>query len=162
MKSSPVSSITCRPAGPEDLDFLLALRITTMGPHHRKAGIPQTPEQQRARVLDQYDCAQVIEQRGVPIGLWKVVRSPDEWKVLQVQLLPSRQGRGIASDLLRTLLAEANAASVPVTLNVLKVNPARRLYERLGFQVVGENEHAYRMRNEGSPALEQTLQRRCR
>ena len=149
MDSEPAPSITRRPAGPDDLAFLLALRTVTMGPHHGRAGIAQTSEEQRARVLDQYECAEVIEERGVPIGLWKVTRSPAEWKLLQVQLLPSRQGIGIASSLLRSLLAEAKAASVPVTLNVLKVNPARRLYERLGFRVVGESDHAYRMRHEG-------------
>ena len=120
-----------------------------MEPHHRRAGITRTPEEQRARVLDQYECAEVIEEHGAPIGLWKVTRSLTEWQLLQVQLLPSRQGVGIVSSLLRSLLAEAKMASVPVTLNVLKVNPARRLYERLGFRVVGESEHSYRMRYEG-------------
>ena len=120
-----------------------------MGPHHRKAGIEQTPEQRRARVLDHYECAEIIEQRGFPIGLWKVDSTPADWSLLQVQVLPSRQGLGIASNLLRSLLAEAKAASVPVTLNVLKVNPARQLNERLGFKIIGESEHAYRMRNEG-------------
>ena len=149
MQRSPAPSITRRPAGPDDLAFLLALRTATMEPHHRTAGITRTPEEQRARVLDHYECAEVIEEHGAPIGLWKVTRSLTEWQLLQVQLLPSRQGVGIVSSLLRSLLAEAKMASVPVTLNVLKVNPARRLYERLGFRVVSESEHSYRMRYEG-------------
>jgi len=33
-----------------------------------------------------------------------------------------------------------------VSLNVLFANPARRLYERLGFRVVGEGDHMYVMR----------------
>ena len=34
---------------------------------------------------------------------------------------------------------------MPVELQVLKVNPARRLYGRLGFQVTGETETHYLM-----------------
>ena len=141
--------LTRRAATPHDLAFLLELREATMGPHHRRGNTGQTPGEARARVLDHYECAEILEEGGTPIGLWKVSRDPAEWQLIQVQLLPRYQGTGIGSDLLRSLLAEAKAASVPVALNVLKVNPARRLYERFGFKVVGENEHSYRMRFDG-------------
>jgi ribosomal protein S18 acetylase RimI-like enzyme len=40
-----------------------------------------------------------------------------------------------------------------VTLQVLKVNPARRLYERLGFRVTGETPTHFLMLHEhGEPA----------
>lgn len=44
------------------------------------------------------------------------------------------------------LLAEAAAAAIPVELQVLKVNPARSLYERLGFAVFDETETHHLMR----------------
>lgn len=44
------------------------------------------------------------------------------------------------------VLREAGQAGVAVELSVLKVNPARRLYERLGFVQVSEGEHSYLMR----------------
>jgi ribosomal protein S18 acetylase RimI-like enzyme len=37
------------------------------------------------------------------------------------------------------LLAEADARGVPVRLDVFEANPARRLYERLGFQETGRD-----------------------
>ncbi len=43
---------------------------------------------------------------------------------------------------LRRLLAEAEEQRAQVQLSVLCANPARRLYERLGFVAVGEKEHA--------------------
>ncbi|WP_408506216.1 N-acetyltransferase [Paraburkholderia sediminicola] len=36
---------------------------------------------------------------------------------------------------------------LPVTLKVLKGNPASHLYERLGFEIVAEDEIEFRMRH---------------
>ncbi len=36
--------------------------------------------------------------------------------------------------------------SVSLKLNVLKANPARRLYERLGFAIVADTAHGFEMR----------------
>ena len=141
--------MTRRTAGAEDLAFLLELRVITMEEHQHNSGTALTPEQQRTRVLDHYECAEIVEMDGVPIGLWKVVRTPTEWKLSQVQLLPSHQGAGIGSSLVHSLIVEARAGGVPLILNVLRANPARRLYERLGFRVIGETQHTFHMRHEG-------------
>lgn len=58
---------------------------------------------------------------------------------LSVALLPGWRGRGIGSELLIALLAYADARYPAVSLSVDPANPARRLYERLGFQPVGAN-----------------------
>lgn len=54
----------------------------------------------------------------------------------KVYILPRVQGQGIGTHLVRRVLDEGLGAGLPVTLRVLKGNPARRLYERLGFVVV--------------------------
>jgi hypothetical protein len=36
------------------------------------------------------------------------------------------------------MIDEARAAGKPVALRVLKPNPARRLYERLGLEIISE------------------------
>ena len=76
----------------------------------------------------------------------KVVRNSDCWKLVQFQLLPQYQGRGIGTKLLEELIADAQANRVAITLSVLKVNPARSLYQRLGFRVTADNERSYEMR----------------
>ena len=43
------------------------------------------------------------------------------------------QGRGIGGAVLRLLIAEADAAGLPIRLGVLKGSPAARLYLRHGF-----------------------------
>lgn len=47
--------------------------------------------------------------------------------------------------MIQVLLQEAFDQYLPVRLRVLKVNPARRLYERLGFKVVEEADTHYLM-----------------
>jgi ribosomal protein S18 acetylase RimI-like enzyme len=49
--------------------------------------------------------------------------------------MPEHRGRGIETALLRGLLAEADAAGKSVSIQVERVNPALRLYQRLGFAV---------------------------
>ena len=108
------SSVTHRAARGDDLEFLLRLRTLTMTAHQENSGATATSEQQRARVLSHYECAEILEIEGVPIGLWKVVRSPTEWKLVQVQLLPSHQRAGIGSSLVRSVALEAKASAVPL------------------------------------------------
>ena len=62
------------------------------------------------------------------------------------KILPEYQNRGVGSAVIRDVLAQAQAEGLSVGLQVLKVNPARRLYERLGFSLVGETATHYLMR----------------
>ena len=55
-----------------------------------------------------------------------------------MELLPSFQHRGIGTSIIHDVIARARAAHLPVTLTVLKENPAKTLYERLGFSVQEE------------------------
>ena len=75
----------------------------------------------------------VVLQDGLEVGRLYVDRTGDEIVLLDIALLPERQGRGLGGALLRNLLAEAAGSDRPVLLHVERANPARRLYERLGF-----------------------------
>ena len=134
-----------RVATPADLPFLLALRSESMGPHLSAAGIDRSDDAQLARVLHCFDCAQIVLGDGKPVGLLKLQRDPGEWRVLQVQLAETVRGQGLGRRLLEEVLSDAKQAGAKVTLTVLKANPAKGLYERLGFSVVGEDEHEFHM-----------------
>jgi len=47
------------------------------------------------------------------------------------------------------VLAEGRRHNLPVRLQVLKVNRARKLYERLGFEACGESETHVHMERAG-------------
>jgi len=51
------------------------------------------------------------------------------------RFLPERRGRGLGEALLRDLMDEAAAAGKDVSIHVEKLNPAMRLYRRLGFAI---------------------------
>jgi GNAT superfamily N-acetyltransferase len=48
------------------------------------------------------------------------------------------RGQGVGEMLLRSLIAEATGRGLRLCLNIRSTNPARRLYERVGFRVVPE------------------------
>ncbi len=138
--------VSTRTATADDLPFLIDLRRATMRPHLDAAGIDQDDDAMRERVLAEFESASIIEVGATPIGLLKLARGRQVWALHQVQLLPEWQGKGIGTGLLRNILAQAAQSGSQVELHVLKVNQARRLYERLGFTIVAEGMHAFTMR----------------
>lgn len=77
----------------------------------------------------------VVERDGRPIGRLYRDDRPDEIRVVDLALLTSERRRGVGGRLLQAVLDEAAAAGLPVRIHVERTNPARRLYDRLGFQV---------------------------
>ncbi|TDO06463.1 ribosomal protein S18 acetylase RimI-like enzyme [Mycobacterium sp. BK086] len=55
-----------------------------------------------------------------------------------IAVVPERRGHGVGSALLDAMFARATATYAAVSLNVHQRNPARRLYERKGFHLVGQ------------------------
>jgi ribosomal protein S18 acetylase RimI-like enzyme len=139
------AEITFRPANLEDMPFLLELRQETMNPHLVASGLIPSMEEHVRRILFRFDCAQIIELAGDAIGLLKIARDGAEWHLIQVQLKPAWQGQGLGAQLIQSVINEARNTGASLSLNVLKANPALRLYERLGFLVVEEAAHAYKM-----------------
>ena len=60
--------------------------------------------------------------------------------MIDIALMPEHRGAGIGTKLLKELQEEAKAAGKKLSIHVERFNPARRLYERLGFQQVEEKE----------------------
>lgn len=57
-------------------------------------------------------------------------------RIVDIALLPGARGRGIGAALLADVKADAAARALRVSIHVERNNPARRLYERMGFTVV--------------------------
>jgi predicted GNAT family acetyltransferase len=69
---------------------------------------------------------------------------------VDIALTPPYRGRGLGTRLLRGLIAEAEQSGRPLSLHVETHNPARRLYERLGFRPAGDSGEVY-LRMEYAP-----------
>ncbi len=81
----------------------------------------------------------IIERHGEAIGRLYLFRSPSEIRIVDIGLLPEWRGQGLGTLLLNSVLAEGQAAGRKVSINVEVFNPARRLYDRLGFREVEQS-----------------------
>ncbi|HEX8250412.1 MAG TPA: GNAT family N-acetyltransferase [Pyrinomonadaceae bacterium] len=77
--------------------------------------------------------------------LW-ISEKETEIALISIRLLPEFQNRGIGTKLIKDVLDKARAQKKPVRLQVLKINPAQNLYEKLGFEVFGETATHFLMR----------------
>jgi len=90
----------------------------------------------------------IIYLGGGDIG-WLQCRPQDGTLFLaQIFINPAYQNRGLGTAVINHLLQEAAAAGQAMTLAVIRVNPAMRLYKRLGFYVTHEDEAKAYMRRE--------------
>jgi ribosomal protein S18 acetylase RimI-like enzyme len=80
----------------------------------------------------------IVAPGGEPAGRLYVARWEDEIRIVDIALLPDFRGRGLGTALLGDLMAEADAAGKPLSIHVEQNNPARSLYDRLGFEEAGE------------------------
>jgi len=145
---SSATGLIFLPATEADLPALLALRKQTMDPHLRAADLPVDDACHMLRVRYQWEHARLIMLEGQWAGLFKAYRDAACWQLVQLQIAPPFQGRGLGARVLAGMLAQADAQALPACLSVLKPNPARHLYERCGFRIVGEEGQEYLMRRE--------------
>ncbi|MET3129984.1 ribosomal protein S18 acetylase RimI-like enzyme [Oxalobacteraceae bacterium GrIS 1.11] len=76
----------------------------------------------------------LLECGGERIG--RLVLAPSPLRIVDLALLPSAQGKGIATAVLKALQCHAAANRSTIELSVSKNNPgARRLYLTLGFHI---------------------------
>jgi ribosomal protein S18 acetylase RimI-like enzyme len=75
-----------------------------------------------------------------PVGTLIVNHTAEEIRLVDVALLPEHRGAGLGTAVIRHLQAEARGRGRPLRLQVLKTNPAARLYARLGFITIGSDE----------------------
>jgi len=96
-----------------------------------------------------FDLVLVDEQLA---GRLYVQRRGDGIDLLDIALLSAFRNRGVGTRLMLRLVDEAHGAGVPLRLHVERFNPARHLYDRLGFaEIEDRGVYAYmELRPEGS------------
>jgi ribosomal protein S18 acetylase RimI-like enzyme len=90
---------------------------------------------------------------GVDIGWLQTGTQDDDFFIAQLFVDRPFQRRGIGTEVMKRLIEEAERAEQNVRLEVVKINPARRLYERLGFRVTHEEERKFHMKRDRNLAL---------
>lgn len=120
-----------------DWDFIWDLRVSTMKRVISESSGWDEPTQ-RTYAVDSL-LGQIVLVDGQPVGVLTLSDWCDQLHVTWMAVCPSFQGRGLGSALIAHCQRLAAEARKPLTLQVLRKNPAVRLYERCGFQVCGQD-----------------------
>jgi ribosomal protein S18 acetylase RimI-like enzyme len=144
-------TISLRPFRPDDQEFLYQLYASAR--LHEIAGFGWPAAQQEMFLRMQFNAQyrsyeaayehaehQIVEQDGKPVGRIMVLWQKDFALLVDIALLAEHRGRAIGGELLRDLIQQCARKRMPLRLQVLKTNPALRLYQRLGFATTGEDQ----------------------
>jgi len=146
-------AVSLRPERSDDAAFMDRLYVSTRWEEMTVTGWPddqklaflhQQRQYQASHYATHYHDAQfdVVEVAGVPAGRLYLLRLPNDYRIVDISLLPEYRNRGIGGALMRSVAEEAHAKGIKVSIHVEVVNPAQTLYRRLGF-VECENKGAY-------------------
>lgn len=149
-------AIGLRPITDDDQEFLLRLYASTRAEEKALVGWPDEQwdqflamqfHLQHTQYMQNYRNAtfDIIMHGQTPAGRFYIDRRADEFRLIDVALLPEYRCRGIASRLIRALLLESEANGLPISLHVEKNNPILDYYQRLGFRVEADREVYYFM-----------------
>jgi GNAT superfamily N-acetyltransferase len=140
--------IILRPAQPQDFAFCEPVYFSEMG--WIIEALKLEPACHRDGFTRQWQCAEVriIATESDDVGWLQTIPAGDVVFLGQLYLEGRFQRQGIGSRVMRLLIEEAASTKKAVALAVVKINPARRLYERLGFRVTHEDQHKLYMRRD--------------
>ncbi len=147
MNAEQPTGIELRPASRDDLDFLYQLHRAAMKEY--VAQIWGWDEARQRQYFEQhFDPAvtRIVRLRDKDIGVVLAVERETELFLSNIEVRPEYQRQGVGTWIVQTILAEGKRLNKPVALQVLKINPARNLYGRLGFSIIGETETHFLMR----------------
>ncbi len=148
-------SVVIRRAGPQDTRFLRDML------HHALYWRERGPGSRTSRYVRGWgrsgDTAVIALEGGFAVGAaWYRVFDSDEpgygfvdeqTPELAIAVVPSKRGRGIGEQLIAALIERARESGYDaLSLSVEPGNPARKLYERHGFEVVEQGTEAWTMR----------------
>lgn len=136
--------------GETDLPFMRELYASTRQEEMEMSGWPQ--EQIDAFLLQQFEAQHkyytehysaadfdiIVGEDGAPIGRLYLDEWENAFRIIDIALLPQCRGKGIGGKIMRDIIDRAFAAGKAVSIHVEQYNPAMKLYQRLGFQMVEE------------------------
>ncbi len=146
------SPATLQSATEKDIETLLELEKSVAGPNTYSAMLE---EEDWKEELGKASVFLIKSDDKVVGNISYEVKSPEHVYISGLVVKPEFQGRGIATDALKQVLAKY-ASAKRIDLVTHPDNPARKLYESLGFKVESRVEDYW---GEGEPRLILALER---
>jgi ribosomal protein S18 acetylase RimI-like enzyme len=146
-----LDAVDVRPIQPHDLDFLRLVycasredemaQATHWNDEQKTEFLHGQFELQHRHYVEHYPGASLslVTIAGRGIGRLYVDRREDEIRLMDIALLPEFRNQGIGQSLIQGLVDEARRTNKLLSCYVEDSNPAKRLYERLGFVEAGQH-----------------------
>lgn len=134
-----------------DFDFLFELKKQNFKWYVDKIGGWKDEEQKERLKQDLEEHLahkRIILIDNKPVGIYVVhITENGDLFINEISILREYQNKGIGRKILKEQLKENQSKGIRTILQVFKDNPAKSLYEKLGFKVYGETETHYQMEN---------------
>jgi len=139
--------IALRASIASDRDFLFELNRTTHHDYVVSTWGAWSEQWQQKYFDENFDPIriQIIQYDDTDIGQLRLHITKEELFLAAFAILPDFQNKGIGTYLITQLITEARLLRLPIRLRVLKVNPARKFYSKLGFKVYDQTDTHYLM-----------------
>lgn len=136
-----------RPATKSDLDFCWPIYRDAMKP--LTEAVSPWNEAAQQKVVEQAVAdagTSILRQAGADVGWVQVEETRHAVQLRQIFVLSAVRNRGLGTSFLSWMKERAERKRKDLTLDVMSNNPARRLYDRLGFKVVTATDSKVTMR----------------
>ena len=132
----------------DDFEFLFELKKNFKKYIENIYGWDEEVQKERLRkdLEEHLEHKRIIEISGQKVGVYAThITEYGDLFINEINILKEYQKQGIGTDILTKQLEENKKNSIKTRLQVFKENPAKKLYERLGFTVYNETETHYQM-----------------
>ncbi len=133
--------ISQRAATWDDVVWLKPFYKSIMHPYYVEMNL--TWDDTKFREYFDPQSTKIIQADGLDIGMLKVQERVDCIYLGDIQLDREYQNQGIGTSLIELVIRSAIVANKPVRLRVVRGNPAKKLYIRLGFKEVETFDDCY-------------------
>ncbi len=140
--------VTLRKACPEDFDYCASLYFAGMEKIIRDLNLTMSAQVANFRKRWETTQVRIITLDESAVGWLQTMQADGALFLAQLFVDAAFQRRAIGSEVIGHVVQEAAAADQPVTPGAVKTNPARRLYERLGFRITHQDERKFYMRRD--------------
>jgi len=146
------AQIAFRTPCPQDFDYCEKLYFAGMEHIIRQLKLDLGAQISSFRAQWESAQVQIITLDGRDVGWLQSMTAEDALFLAQLIVDAPVQRRGIGTEVMQLVIGEASRTGRAVELAVVKINPALRLYEKLGFNVTHEDQHKFYMRREPDAA----------
>lgn len=132
--------VTC-----QDYDFVYDVKKITLKPYIEEIwGWDDRVQKKFCDEGFEVETHMIITYDGEDIGILETNELESRIEIVELQILPKYQGKGIGTSILKDIIEKYKGTSKRIGIGCFKQNGgAKRLYERLGFKLIKETTNHY-------------------